>query len=109
MLPDLQNQQNLQNQPQMISRSSTGGHHNHYHRGQNSGSRMPELNWGASDAGSNHFVANFPSISPSPNLFSSSQDFGAGFDFAMFGDINSSKNSSTGKKIHYKLKLKYQK
>ena len=56
-----------------------------------SSNRMPELNWnvGSSSAdtttsaaaATQHF-APFPSISPSPNLFS--QDFG-GFDFPMFG------------------------
>ena len=51
---------------------------------------MPELNWNVgsdSTTASQHF-APFPSISPSPNLFS--QDFG-GFDFPMFGDMSHQK------------------
>ena len=61
---------------------------------------MTEISWNvpAADAtsASGHF-ASFPSISPSPNLFSTAQDFG-GFDFptSMFGDIGSTKPSSSG-------------
>ena len=54
-----------------------------------SSNRMPELNWNVDSSGSatgSHF-APFPSISPSPNLFS--QDFGS-FDFPMFGTTDMS-------------------
>ena len=42
--------------------------------------RLPEFNWNVGPDSSGHF-APFPSISPSPSLFS--QDFGS-FDFPMF-------------------------
>lgn len=55
-------------------------HHHHTHRSQaeKSQTRLPELNWNDTSGSSSHF-ASFPSISPSPNLFS--QDF-ANFDFS---------------------------
>ena len=54
---------------------------------------MPELNWNPVAADSSSHFAPFPSISPSPNLFS--QDFGS-FDFptSMFGDMHGAGGSS---------------
>ena len=60
-------------------------------KASSSSNRMPELNWNvgssssadtSTSAAATQHLAPFPSISPSPNLFS--QDFG-GFDFPMFG------------------------
>ena len=69
------------------------GHHHYHHHHRNVAERsnkMPELNWNpvgvAADSSSSHF-ASFPSISPSPNLFSS-QDFGFDFSTSMFGDMH---------------------
>lgn len=79
---------------QVPNRPTNHYHHHHHHSSRSnnvnnekiSQNRMPEINW--NDA---HF-APFPSISPSPNLFSS-QDFGS-FDFPVFSEMNTSSRKS---------------
>lgn len=111
-IQDVQPASNLQPLPPVSSanpnqslQSSSSNRHHHYsphhhhstHRSQTekTQNRLPELNWNdTSGSTSNHF-ASFPSISPSPNLFS--QDF-ANFDFpsSMFNTTPEMASSTSG-------------
>ena len=72
------------NQNQFQSHQSRSSSHYSQKSVSSATNRLPEFNWNVGPDSTGHF-APFPSISPSPNLFS--QDFGS-FDFQMFSDMS---------------------